>query len=247
MEEDHDKIIEEIIADIDKYVELGNQGLARLREIEPIKMRAQMAMSRYADRDSILGRKYEKFTYIAVWHSLSRDGFALPSHIAEIKSYRTFLVELLGKDEVVPISQVTIGAGEVYTGRKLIRTILNKARTSIDVQDNYPGVELTSILEPYAEQKLTIRILTHLDMSNAVKSDLILFQEQYKNIKVRTNESNHGRFVMLDGNLIYHFGQSLKDLGSKMDALSELTDPKAKQKALEEFEATWESSDIIAP
>lgn len=46
--------------------------------------------------------------------------------------------------------------------------------------------------------------------------------EQYGDFVLKTFHKSHDRFLILDGNTVYHLGASLKDLGKKWFAFSKL-------------------------
>ncbi len=48
------------------------------------------------------------------------------------------------------------------------------------------------------------------------------YQKQYKNIELKITKNFHDRFLIIDEKEIYHLGASLKDLGNKVFAFSNL-------------------------
>lgn len=50
--------------------------------------------------------------------------------------------------------------------------------------------------------------------------DLKKYNEQYPDIEIKELKQSHDRFLILDNNIIYHIGASLKDLGKKWFAFS---------------------------
>jgi hypothetical protein len=51
--------------------------------------------------------------------------------------------------------------------------------------------------------------------SKQLKLDVEKFNSQYKPIDVKTYKNAHDRFLIIDDNIVYHIGASLKDLGKK--------------------------------
>lgn len=238
------KAVKKVISRVDEVIELGNQELARVSEVNEVLTLAKTMLKFSLDPNSILGRRYEKFTTQTVWHSIPRDGFALDTHLSELEGYKSFLVELLDKKKP-DVNQVTIKSGEEYTGRQHIRNILSSAVSSIDLVDNYLGTEIADLLEPYLKQNVKVRIITSNNLSGSIKSDLILFQKQYPTVEIKVSELNHGRFIAIDNQTVFHFGHSLKDFGKKMDSFSKLTEKEARENAISAFESTWTNSELL--
>jgi hypothetical protein len=55
-----------------------------------------------------------------------------------------------------------------------------------------------------------------------MRLDLAKANQQYGEIKWIPFDRSHDRFLIIDGSKIYHLGASLKDLGKKWFAFSEL-------------------------
>lgn len=57
-------------------------------------------------------------------------------------------------------------------------------------------------------------------ISKTLELDLKKHNTQYEVIEIKTFDKAHDRFLILDGQKIYHIGASLKDLGKKWFAFS---------------------------
>lgn len=55
--------------------------------------------------------------------------------------------------------------------------------------------------------------------------DLEKHNSQYPPVEVKTYRDCHDRFLLIDGQEVYHIGASLKDLGKRMFAFSRLSIP----------------------
>jgi len=69
---------------------------------------------------------------------------------------------------------------------------------------------------------LNFTIITK-NISKQLKLDLQKYNSQYKNLKIKTSNRFHDRFLIID-NTTYHIGASLKDLGKKVFAFSKMED-----------------------
>lgn len=59
-------------------------------------------------------------------------------------------------------------------------------------------------------------------ISPELQLDLERHNAQYPSISLKIYRQAHDRFLIIDGNEIYHIGASLKDLGKKLFAFSRL-------------------------
>ena len=57
---------------------------------------------------------------------------------------------------------------------------------------------------------------------NIDKSMISKYQSQYNNLIIKINNSFHDRFIIIDDNILYHWGALFKDLGKKCFAINRL-------------------------
>jgi len=85
------------------------------------------------------------------------------------------------------------------------------------------------------DEKVVSSILEHTTKHGAIKGitqdvkvkhynlDVVKkANEQYGNFEIKTFDKSHDRFLIIDGEEVYHLGASLKDLGKKWFAFSKL-------------------------
>ncbi len=237
-----------ILAEIDKILQLGQKGLARVNETDDVEKRAKEFLQNNLDFDSELGRRYEKWNSATWWKDIPRDGFATTSHLAPLGNLRQFLTDFLDERDIKPLSnQQYVRTGEVFAGRRILRDILSRAKEKIDIQDNYLDLEIFAILEPYFQNNanLGVRLLTGDNVSSAFKSDFALFSKQFGRVNAKTHDQAHGRFIILDSNEVFSVGHSLKDVGKKADVISKVEADEAKRKAIEDFETWWNGGKVV--
>ncbi len=107
--------------------------------------------------------------------------------------------------------------GQIYDAYSLLCDILNGAKESIIIIDNYIN---RNILDVFSSVYKNITIIT----KNINKNDLEMYERQYQNIKIIQNNSFHDRFIILDKEILYHSGASFKDLGKKCFAITKMED-----------------------
>ena len=109
--------------------------------------------------------------------------------------------------------------GEIYDAHSCIIDIIRKADKEIILIDNYISIDTLNILK-YRKNKVKILIVTkNDDIPNITKTNFI---KQYDNIEIRHSDIFHDRFLIIDNIKLYHIGASLKDIGKKCFAISEL-------------------------
>ncbi len=104
--------------------------------------------------------------------------------------------------------------GQIFDAYKFVSDLFRSAKRSVVIIDNYVDdsvlVHLTKVSE-----SVKVKILTK-SISDQFRLDLKKFGEQYFGIEVSTIKSIHDRFIIIDGQVVYHLGASLKDLGKKL-------------------------------
>ncbi len=105
--------------------------------------------------------------------------------------------------------------GQIYDAYSLLCDILNEARDSIILIDNYLD---KSILDVLAKIDQSVLVIT----KDINQKALEMYKKQYQNIKIRCDNSFHDRFIIIDQKILYHCGASFKDLGKKCFAITKM-------------------------
>ena len=104
--------------------------------------------------------------------------------------------------------------GQIFDAYKFVSDLFRSAGKSIVIVYNYVDdtvlVHLTKI-----KKVVQIKIVTK-SISDQFRLDIKKFEDQYFNIEVKVSKSIHDRFIIIDGEVLYHLGASLKDLGRKL-------------------------------
>ena len=104
--------------------------------------------------------------------------------------------------------------GQIFDAYKFVSDLFRSAKESVVIIDNY--VDDTVLVHLTKVKKIVkVKILTR-SISDQFRLDLKKFGEQYFDIEVSAIKSIHDRFIIIDGQVVYHFGASLKDLGKKL-------------------------------
>ena len=107
--------------------------------------------------------------------------------------------------------------GEIYDAYSLLLDIINSAKKSIIIIDNYVSKELLDLL---SNTKKNIIVYS----KNINDSLINKYNSQYDNVTFKVDNRFHDRFIIVDNKDIYHSGASFKDLGKKCFAISKISD-----------------------
>ena len=110
--------------------------------------------------------------------------------------------------------------GQIFDAYVFVNDLLRQAKKSIVLIDNYVD---DSVLQQLAKRKkgVSATILTRT-IGKELAQDLKKHNAQYPPITIHQFADSHDRFLILDGENVYHLGASLKDLGRKWFAFSKM-------------------------
>ena len=110
--------------------------------------------------------------------------------------------------------------GEIFNAYKFVSDLFRSAKKSIVIIDNY--IDDTLLLHlTKAKKGVKVKILTSKIPEN-FKLDMKRFEKHHSSIDIKVFKKAHDRFIILDDEIVYHFGASLKDLGNKLFAFSRM-------------------------
>lgn len=110
--------------------------------------------------------------------------------------------------------------GQVFDAYIFVSDLIKSAKKSIILIDNYVDESVLSILSK-RKKDVSAMIFTS-NLTKQLKLDLKKHNEQYPSIEIKTFNKSHDRFLIIDKELVYHIGASLKDLGKKWFAFSKI-------------------------
>jgi ORF6N domain len=110
--------------------------------------------------------------------------------------------------------------GQTFDAYTFAADIIRSAKKSIQLIDNYVDDSVLVLLTKRMEGvSATIYSRT---ISKILEQDIKKHNDQYEPIELKIFSKAHDRFLIIDGNIIYHIGASLKDLGKKWFAFSRI-------------------------
>ena len=105
--------------------------------------------------------------------------------------------------------------GQIYDAHSLLLKIINSAKKSIVIIDNYISSELLDIL---SETNKNVTIYSKNLNNNLISK----YNKQYHNVSLKIDNRFHDRFIIIDNKTLYHCGASFKDLGTKCFAINKI-------------------------
>ena len=112
--------------------------------------------------------------------------------------------------------------GQIFDAYAFVSKLIQSARKSITLIDNYVDSSVLVILSKRSAG-VSARIITR-NVSETLRLDIEKFNRQYASIQVVESSRFHDRFLIID-ETVYHIGASLKDLGKKLFAFSQVDVP----------------------
>lgn len=124
-----------------------------------------------------------------------------------------------------------------------IRRILQSASTSVSLVDPYVYQTLLTLLTAVLKPRMTIHILT-AKLPDDFTLEAKAWQAQHTDVslEVRTTREFHDRFIVIDEQLCWHIGCSIKDAGYKVFMLSNVEDDGNRSALLAQFERSWQAA-----
>ena len=110
--------------------------------------------------------------------------------------------------------------GQVFDAYRFVSDLLRQAQKSIVLIDNYVDDSVLALLAK-RQAGVSAIVLTR-SISKTLALDLEKHNAQYPPVAIREFADSHDRFLILDGNVVYHLGASLKDLGKKWFAFAKM-------------------------
>lgn len=143
----------------------------------------------------------------------------------KFSEYDHRLNELSGKVDFfvrtsLPPKEGVVFDGQIFDAHVLVSNLVKQAVRRIVLIDNYIDETILTLLDkrtPGVEATIyTEKITAHLNL------DILRHNSQYEPIEVKESRRKiHDRFLIIDDTL-YHIGASVKDLGRKLFAFSEM-------------------------
>ena len=113
-------------------------------------------------------------------------------------------------------------SGQIFDAFNLFTNIIRQAEREIVLIDGYVDVDTLNIL---SKKKAGVKTIVYtLPSAKITKKDVETFNAQYSELVIQRTTEFHDRFLILDGNIGYHIGASVKDAGKKCFGINKIED-----------------------
>ena len=112
--------------------------------------------------------------------------------------------------------------GQIFDAYVFASELIRSAKNSITLIDNYVNESVLLLLSK-RDTGVAAQIITR-QITQGFAADLARHNQQYPPVAVTKSPRFHDRFLIID-NTVYHIGASLKDLGKKLFAFSQMDIP----------------------
>ena len=119
-------------------------------------------------------------------------------------------------------SQKVFFEGQIYDAFSLFVELIRKAEREIVLIDGYVDIETLNLL-PKKKENVAATIYTK-QRTPITDIDIQNFNAQYPSLEIKYSNYFHDRFLILDRNVVYHIGASLKDAGKKCFGINKIED-----------------------
>lgn len=109
--------------------------------------------------------------------------------------------------------------GQIFDAYVFVCDLIKRAHKRIILIDNYIDETVLTLLNKRNRGVLATIYTKRID--DILRLDIERHNDQYAPINVRTAPNIHDRFLIID-NTLYHIGASIKDLGKKLFAFSQM-------------------------
>lgn len=119
----------------------------------------------------------------------------------------------------LPPKEGILFQGQIFDAHVIISKLVESANTRIVLIDNYVDATVLTQLD---KRKPGVKATIYTqEIKPVLRQDLRRHNQQYPEITIHVYHGAHDRFLIID-ETVYHIGASLKDLGKKLFAFSEM-------------------------
>ena len=118
--------------------------------------------------------------------------------------------------------RVSFYDGQLFDAYEFISSLINKANESILLIDPYCDGKALSFLKT-KKQNVSVTIING-NNSKLKQDEVKIFEEEYGHIFIKTIETIHDRFLIIDNSDCFSLGSSLNYAGKKLFSIHKIED-----------------------
>ncbi len=146
-------------------------------------------------------------------------------------------------NEIAKSKEGVFSAGQYFDAKRLVTDLFANATREIVIIDGYIGKDVLSLLT-VKRDGVHVKLLTD-KIPPAFQTLARDFNQQFKNLEIRSSKIFHDRFVFINDSNFYHFGASLEHLGNKTFMFSKLEEPLIIKELKIHWEAGWSGATVV--
>jgi len=243
--------LEEVLKGLEDGAERCRKQLLRIQEAGAIISKTETRVKQLLPPDSDSFRIFEReIRAKPLWWKQTTSGYvetAACRHFEDrIALLNTILDEIAPeflRRETVAKSQFYFAAGDAYRAKKKLFSIMKTATASIAIVDSYLDDQVFDYIDSLSDT-INIRLLTG--------SSKPIFRTLYSslktkrvNIEARKCDDCHDRFIVLNGNEVWHLGASINGFGTQAFMINKVIDETEKMQFLSDLENWWKKGEQI--
>lgn len=151
-------------------------------------------------------------------HMESRIDYRLSEHDSQIKEL-TNRMDFFVRTSLPPREGIFFN-GQIFDAYEFVCKLIKSAKMRIILIDNYVDESVLTLFDKRGTGTNAV-IYTDDSRSRQIRLDVQRHNRQYAPIEVKYVSDIHDRFLIIDDTL-YHIGASVKDLGKKLFAFSQM-------------------------
>ena len=166
--------------------------------------------------------------YLLRGHSIDQRLLYMENRIDHrLSEHDNKIKELSGKVDFflktsLPPREGILFDGQIFDAYVFVSDLIKRACRRVILVDNYIDETVLTLLSKRNPGVLATIYTKKID--KGLRLDLERHNDQYEPINIRTAPNIHDRFLVIDDTL-YHVGASIKDLGKKLFAFSQMETP----------------------
>ncbi|MDE6247629.1 MAG: virulence RhuM family protein, partial [Muribaculaceae bacterium] len=166
--------------------------------------------------------------YLLRGHSIDQRLLNMENRIDHrLSEHDNQIKELSGKVDFflktsLPPREGILFDGQIFDAYVFVSDLIKRARRRVILVDNYIDETVLTLISKRNPDVLANIYTKKIDKT--LRLDLERHNDQYEPINIRTAPNIHDRFLVIDETL-YHVGASIKDLGKKLFAFSQMGTP----------------------
>lgn len=244
--------ITQVMEELETLSEQCSEGLLKIDELKEKLVEVERKLYKELPDGSTAHRILDRGKKeINPWWGESHTGYVERSHCEKILHWRQ-LVEKISEN-IRPVSfaseqggqnQYFLEAGNVYRATKIILRILRRATKDLIIVDPYLDGSIFDYLDEL-NNNIQVKLIT--SNRKPIFSQLLHSRPSSSMPIVAAKEcsESHDRFILIDGNDLWHLGASINHIGEKAAMLNRVKDQQQKLSALASIDKWWQIGVLI--